>query len=149
VGRYRRRRDRGVPRSRVEAIGTGRQPLRVKHLEAGRVELAAELAEHDATPRPRTRGDCIGAERPCPWVGCRYHLAIEVNPESGSIKIVFPTLELEQLGATCALDVADAGGTTLERVGELTNVTRERVRQLETRSLVRLAAALREQQHEP
>lgn len=138
-----------MARSRVEAIGKGKQPIRIKHIDAGRVELAAELAEHAATPRPQTRGDCIGGERPCPWAGCRYHLAIEVNPESGSIKIVFPTLELEQMGATCALDVADAGGATLERVGELTNVTRERARQIEVKACLKLAAAIRHNNQEP
>ncbi len=32
-----------------------------------------------AIPRPRTRADCVrGMEaRPCPWVGCKHHLALE------------------------------------------------------------------------
>lgn len=31
-----------------------------------------------AIPRPRTRGDCLQEARPCPWVGCRQHLLLEV-----------------------------------------------------------------------
>lgn len=34
--------------------------------------------------RPRTRGDCEGRPRPCPWVGCRHNLLIDVTP-AGSI----------------------------------------------------------------
>ncbi len=32
-----------------------------------------------ALPRPTTRGDCGQEARPCPWVGCRHHLAIETS----------------------------------------------------------------------
>ena len=32
----------------------------------------------DDIPRPLTRADCGQEARPCPWVGCRHHLAIEV-----------------------------------------------------------------------
>jgi DNA-directed RNA polymerase sigma subunit (sigma70/sigma32) len=41
---------------------------------------------------------------------------------------------------TCALDVADRGGITLEEVGEIMNLTRERVRQVETAGLAKLQA---------
>jgi len=41
--------------------------------------------------------------------------------------------------ASCALDVADRGGATLEEVGALINVTRERVRQIEVMALAHLA----------
>jgi DNA-directed RNA polymerase sigma subunit (sigma70/sigma32) len=41
---------------------------------------------------------------------------------------------------TCALDIADRGGITLEEVGEIMNLTRERVRQVETAGLAKLAA---------
>ena len=41
---------------------------------------------------------------------------------------------------TCALDVADRGGTTLEEVGAIMNLTRERIRQVEVKGLAKLAA---------
>lgn len=96
----------------------------------------------DVGPRPRTRGDCLpggtNAARPCPWVTCRHHLYLDVNPESGAVKLNFPDREPWDLVETCALDVAgniDDGGNTLDVVGRFLNVTRERVRQLEVDAL--------------
>jgi hypothetical protein len=86
--------------------------------------------------RPRTRGDCLpggcNAIRPCPYVGCAYHLYLEVNKETGSLQVNFPGQEPWELSETCALDVVDREhGVTLEKVGELLQRTRERVRQIE------------------
>jgi DNA-directed RNA polymerase sigma subunit (sigma70/sigma32) len=39
---------------------------------------------------------------------------------------------------TCALDIADRSGVTLEEVGEIMNLTRERIRQVEVRGLLKL-----------
>jgi hypothetical protein len=76
--------------------------------------------------------------RPCPWVACKHHLYLDINPETGSIKINFPDLEPWELKHTCALDVAERGGITLEEVGEIMNLTRERIRQVEVRGLLKL-----------
>ncbi len=83
--------------------------------------------------RPRTRGECVDAPRPCPWVGCSHHLFLDVLV-TGSLKLNYPGLELEQLADTCVLDVADRGGITLEATGDLMNLTRERVRQIELKA---------------
>jgi hypothetical protein len=88
--------------------------------------------------RPVTRAECQGAARPCPWVACKHHLYLDINPRTGSIKINFPDLEPWELQHTCALDVADNGGLTLEEIGLITNLTRERVRQVEVRGLITL-----------
>ncbi|MEM1418161.1 MAG: sigma factor-like helix-turn-helix DNA-binding protein [Myxococcota bacterium] len=90
--------------------------------------------------KPKSRSDCKDMERPCPYVSCKYHLYIDVHPVRGSIKLNFPDLELWEMTETCALDVADRGGITLEEVGEIMNLTRERVRQLETTGLAKLQA---------
>ncbi|MBS2024441.1 MAG: DNA-binding protein [Deltaproteobacteria bacterium] len=100
-------------------------------------ELKALMAELDAR-RPKTRADCVEGHRPCPFVSCKYNLFVDVNPRTGSVKMNFPDKELDEIGDTCALDVADRGGITLEEVGAIMNLTRERVRQLETRGLTKL-----------
>ncbi len=81
--------------------------------------------------RPKTRADCQDGERPCPWVGCKYHLYLDVNPKTGSIKLNFPDIDPEDMTDTCVLDIADRGPVTLEDVGRIMNLTRERIRQLE------------------
>ena len=102
-------------------------------------ELHAILQEIEAT-RPRSRADCAHGRRPCMFVSCKHHLYLDVNPSTGSIKLNFPDREIWELDETCALDVADRGGITLEEVGTIMNLTRERIRQVETRGLLKLRA---------
>lgn len=60
--------------------------------------------------RPVTRADCQDGPRPCPWVSCRYHLAIDVEGER-VVSTFRPDEEgdpdLFAMPETCALDVAD------------------------------------------
>lgn len=99
-----------------------------------------ELRALEEADRPKTRGDCMEAEalRPCPFVACKHHLYLDVNPETGAMRLTFPHLRVEQLEETCALDVAQRDGATLLEVGRLINLTRERIRQLEVRGLIKL-----------
>jgi hypothetical protein len=90
--------------------------------------------------KPTTRAECADMERPCPFVSCKYHLYLDVHPVRGSIKVNFTDIEVWEMTETCALDIADRGGITLEEVGEIMNLTRERVRQVETAGLAKLAA---------
>ena len=80
----------------------------------------------------------MNGPRPCPWASCKHHLFLDVNPETGSIKLNFPDLDVWEMKDTCSLDVADRGGITLEEVGEILNLTRERIRQVEVRGLLKL-----------
>jgi hypothetical protein len=109
-----------------------------------RAELQLGTALYPPAPgdrdRPQTRADCGAEARPCPWVACKHHLYLDINPETGSIKINFPDREPWELEHTCALDVADTGGKTLDEIGEITNLTRERIRQVEVRGLLKLRA---------
>lgn len=81
--------------------------------------------------RPRSRADCIDGPRPCPFVGCKHNLYADVVGKRGLLKVNFPDLDPTEMGPSCALDVADEGDQTLEQVGALMNITRERVRQIE------------------
>jgi hypothetical protein len=100
-----------------------------------------ELLKIIDAQRPRTRADCMNGPRPCLFVSCKHNLYLDVNPETGSIKLNFPDREIWELQYTCALDVAEKGGITLEEVGEIMNLTRERIRQVETRGLSKLRQA--------
>ena len=100
---------------------------------------ADELRALEDADRPKTRGDCEELPRPCPFVSCKHHLYLDVNPETGTLRLTFPDLQVGDLEETCALDVADKeDGSTLLRVGELINLTRERIRQIEVRGLLKL-----------
>jgi hypothetical protein len=65
---------------------------------------------------------------------------LDVSAKTGAIKLNFPDLEVWEMTETCALDIADKGGTTLEEVGAIMNLTRERIRQVEVKGLAKLEA---------
>ena len=127
--KVRRRRRRTRPRSKTIAM---------KRLTREELRQGALMYPPVDIPRPTSRAECSEEIRPCPWVACKHHLYLDINPETGSIKINFPDLEPWELKHTCALDVAERGGITLEEVGEIMNLTRERIRQVEVRGLLKL-----------
>lgn len=92
--------------------------------------------------RPKNRKECKDGPRPCPWVMCRHHLYLEVNPITGNIRLNFPSKEVWELEQTCSLDVADLGFNTLKAVGRVFDFSRERVRQLEALGLFALKERL-------
>jgi hypothetical protein len=134
--KIRRERRRSRPRSKTIAL---KRMTRADLLAGARAYPPVKGIE-----RPKTRAECSGVQRPCPWVSCKHHLYLDINPDTGSIKINFPDLEPWELRDTCALDVAERGGSTLDEVGEVTNLTRERIRQLEVHGLMKLKALSRE-----
>lgn len=102
------------------------------------IQVDPWLMEVAESQRPKTRKECVNRERPCMFVSCKHHLYLDVNPDTGSIKLNFPDKEVWELTETCALDVAERGGMTLEEVGEILNLTRERIRQVESAGLKKL-----------
>ena len=127
-----RRRRRTRPRSQTIAM------KRVSRAERAAFAEAFPIADVADVPRPTTRAECRQHTGPCPWVACKHHLYLDINPLTGSIKLNFPDLEPWELQHTCALDVAEQGARTLEQVGEITNLTRERVRQVEALGISKL-----------
>jgi hypothetical protein len=146
-----------LPEAEAVAGDGGEMPERKRSKTMSRKEMARDLRQRrlrgEVDPeegellrtieqqRPRTRADCVNGPRPCLFVSCKHNLYLDVNPETGSIKLNFPDKEIQELKYTCALDVAEKGGITLEEVGEIMNLTRERIRQVETRGLLKLREA--------
>lgn len=91
----------------------------------------------DVLPPPRTRGECVNAERPCPHLNCKHNtwgpMLADCSDEA-----------LEKLPVdSCVLDVADRGGHTLDEVGGVMGgVSRQRILQVEKLALARLKKQL-------
>jgi hypothetical protein len=115
--------------------------ISVKRMTKRELELGRLLyPDVEDVTKPKTRAECVEGERPCPFVSCKHHLYLDVSARTGAIKLNFPDLEVWEMTETCALDVADRGGTTLEEVGAIMNLTRERIRQVEVKGLAKLQA---------
>ena len=112
----------------------------MRRLTRAEIQEGKDLAAELEYLRPQTRAECMNGIRPCPYVSCKQHLYLDVNPVTGSIKVNFPDLEVWEMEDTCALDIADRGGITLEEVGSIMNLTRERIRQVEVSGLEKLQA---------
>lgn len=93
-------------------------------------------------PMPRTRGDCRDGARPCPYVRCRHHLYLNINPETGAIRFNFRGLEVWELEDTCSLDVADRDGLSREQVAEVINRPVTSIRMVEVMGLHQLRERL-------
>lgn len=114
--------------------------ISVKRMTKRELEIGRMLYPETDYYKPATRAECQEAARPCPYVSCQHHLFLDVSARTGAIKLNFPDLEVWEMNETCALDVADRGGTTLEDVGAIMNLTRERIRQVEVKALAKLEA---------
>src|ERR1035438_1661928 len=134
------------PVTREQRRSRRKRPIRAKTISVKRMtkrdlELGRLLyPEVNDIEHPETRADCANGARPCPFVSCKHHLFLDVSARTGAIKLNFPDLEVWDMNETCALDVADRGGTTLEEVGAIMNLTRERIRQVEVKGLAKLEA---------
>ena len=92
-----------------------------------------------ALDRPTHRGDCLpggsNEQRPCPWVSCRYHTAVQLGggrPAATKAvarqQIVKLRLAHEALAAghpSCALDVADLGPQGNATIAAVLGISRE------------------------
>ena len=119
-----------TPKGRIRARTESIQRMSKTELKLGR-----ELYPETDYWRPTTRAECADIERPCPFIACKHHLYLDVHPVRGSIQLNFPDVDSDEIPETCALDVADREGMTLEDVGSLMNLTRERTRQIERDAL--------------
>lgn len=178
----------------AEVTDAGRAPSSESSIATLPPPTEAERPWTDERPRNYFE-DCVGRPRPCPWIGCKFNLLLDIK-ENGTIIVnagrttvlaekvdgvrqrpieltrrvnVIPLKALsikrfhkedsyyaQQIdrgeeaiftalhsavwteAPTCLLDLAEQGGMTLEATGDILNITRERVRQLEVKALAKL-----------
>lgn len=118
----------------------------VTRLDCLTAEQVAAMPDYDPGNGPPVDG--VNCERPCPWVSCRHHLYLDVNPSNGNVKLNFRHIDVWEMAETCSLDIADAGALTLREVGNHFDLTRERIRQLETSGMKEIKRAVRKQEEE-
>ena len=122
---------------------TTAQPVAVEHDEAAATTLALYGSD-----RPRVRGDCAPGvingpesadqfedgeyrvrERHCPWVSCKYHLAVDRDQtQPDGLRLYGDPAEMKQ---TCALDIAAEGGVSTDEIASALGISEQRVRKLE------------------
>jgi len=116
-----------------------------RKIDHGLSEDIREIKMKSETP-PVKRSDCIHGIRPCPWIRCKHHMLWAFIPKTGytgktNDRLILGFLDnrsdekildiIFNSSESCSLDVADRGGATLEEIGEILKVTRERIRQLQ------------------
>ena len=114
------------------------------------------VAEQRAT-RPTKRWECKSGPRPCPWIGCEYHLFVDVDVDNGSLwghpAIGFPRAMPDWIPVhstkthdterrllklfdddrdSCALDVAERGEHTNRETGEAMGLSIRQVKEIAT-----------------
>lgn len=157
---------KALPGARPRSLGTRRLARRVSaEVAQDAAELAGlgyyvrdERGQFKPGPMyPQNYSECEdlvprelddGSKGWCPFVGCRYHLAIDVDEVTGAVKEMFPGVELDEMEETCALRFAEKqrdddeitpdAERTLERVGEVMNLTMESIRLTADAALAKL-----------
>jgi hypothetical protein len=123
-------------------------------------------------PRPRTRGECLEEARPCPWVGCRHHLLLELpasgkrdpglvrnlkRTQTGRRLVLKPSAaaeivrawiddaveDLAAMTSGCSLDEADRGAQARMAVAGHVGLSRESIR-VERRAAIAAVAQARQ-----
>lgn len=95
--------------------------------------------EAEKLRRPQSRQDCPDI-RPCPYVGCRHNMYLDVT-EVGTVRE--PDHEPWDVPAefSCLLEIVAAGARTLEEIGQIMGITRERARQIYEEGMTKVREA--------
>lgn len=89
--------------------------------------------------QPRTRREC--PQGPCPHVACKFHLWTDRVVRAGVVVDIRETPLFGDRRHTCVLNEIARGPLTLDAIGKMLDLSRERVRQIEADALARLRDA--------
>ena len=114
--------------------------VRLRAINGPRMQVESFLYPERTYWRPKTRADCDHVARPCPYVGCRHKLHLDV-PTGNSIKFNHGSEDVDHRRSetNCSLDLADESPMTLDDIAAQLDITRERARQIELEALAKLA----------
>ena len=94
---------------------------------------------------PRRRSECLKRKRPCPWARCKHHFIWLVWHKLRDRSDDEITDCITKIKHSCVLDIVDNyREMTLEQIGQLLNLTRERVRQIEEKAIRRVQKPTKE-----
>jgi hypothetical protein len=81
---------------------------------------------------PKTRGECVSGQRPCPHVGCKFHLVGEIarHPDEDSAVDAMAARIEAGCTETCALDIADQGPQSAPYIAKVMGISKQRVHQI-------------------
>jgi hypothetical protein len=85
---------------------------------------------------PKHYADCMGKPEPCRHVFCEHHMVwCFIWGKKPTIRALLD--KAESLKYTCVLKAVEKkqGGLTLQEVGDILGITRERIRQIEEEAL--------------
>ncbi len=96
--------------------------------------------------KPETWGGCkaqgLGITKPCGYISCGHHLAIDVNENNGAVKYNFPGVDVADMPETCALAAVEKHGIQdMARVGDALGVVREAISQTSKRAIAKIGKA--------
>lgn len=108
--------------------------------------------------KPISRSDCVDAERPCPWVSCRYHMAhrlgsghanrptVRDGSEDPHLDILDPDKWATELPVSCMLDITDRGlPVSADECSEVMGISAHQVRKIAAKAVGRMKAMLRKE----
>jgi hypothetical protein len=123
------------PHDRVKRL-LAKRPVALRVFE----DLPAESRPERTGDVPETRGECEKACRPCPWIECRYHLAIDQTNErwGGAVTQLAPDFDWSR--PSCALDVAEDGAKSAMEVAALMGLPERVIKRVTKRAIRKLEA---------
>lgn len=135
---------RGEGRGRLGRVVNLIRISKTERVERMQEDAALDGPDDNKRRLPLTRGGCADVPRPCPHVGCRHHLYLDMAGRRGNVRIAFAGKEPWELEHSCSIDVAEGRQRILDEIAAVLGITRERTRQILERAMQRMLEKFQE-----